>query len=71
MGLICTSTSLLYLLAEPLAPAPGALQPTGQLPYSMGFQYPPQQLFSESGVQGYQTYVPPQLGIRVWLLGTS
>ena len=57
--------------AEPPAPAPGALQPTGQLPYSMGFQYPPQQLFSEGGVQGYQTFVPPQPGIVHWLLGAS
>ena len=70
MALTCTSTSLWYLSAEPPAPAPGALQPTGQLAYSMGFQYPsPQQQFSEGGMQGYQTFVPPQPGIGHWLFG--
>ena len=68
MALTSTSTSLWYLSAEPPAPAPDTLQPAGQLPYSMGFQYPsPQQQFSEGGVQGYQTFVPPQLGIGHWL----
>ena len=60
---------LWYLSAEPPTSIPGALQPTGQLAYSTGFQYPsPQQLFSE-GVQGYQIVVPSQPGIKHLLLG--
>ena len=63
--------SLWYLSAEPPTAIPSASQPTGQLPYSMGFQYPsPQQLFSE-GMQGYQAFVPYQPGIKRWLLGAN
>ena len=51
--------SLGYLSAEAPTPTPGNLHPTGQLAYSIGFQYPsPQQLFSEGGVQGFQISVP-------------
>ena len=56
--------NLWYLSVEifpPLVPIPGALQPTGQLAYSMGPQYPSPQQLCSGDLQRYQTLVSSQL----------
>lgn len=69
MALTCSSTSpRRYLSAETPAPTPAALQPTGQLPYPVGSQYPSSQhLYSGSGWshQTLDPFQPPPQGIRV------